>query len=68
MKAGDKIVLKRRHSEMNGWSCRPDLDGKTVKILEVEDRPNGGITVELPEGGKGYIFRDAVGELIQSFL
>lgn len=64
MKPGDQIRLKRRHSNLNGWSCRPDLDGKVVKVIEVEDRENGSITIELPEGGNGCIFRDAVGETL----
>lgn len=61
IKVGDNIILKRRYSEINGWSCRPDLDGALVEVLEVEDRVNGGITITLPEGGRGFIFRDAVG-------
>lgn len=64
MKPGDKIRLKRRHSGINGWSIRSDLDGKVVTVVEIEDRVNGGITAEFC-GRTLYFFRDAVGEVLQ---
>lgn len=63
MKPGDKIRLRCRYSDLNGWSIRPDLDGRIVTVLEVEERPNGYITVDL-NGLRLCIFRDAVGEVI----
>lgn len=62
---GDKISLRRRHSAMNGWSLRPDLDGTTATIVEIEDRVNGGLTVTNHDGSRGFIFQDAIGHVIQ---
>lgn len=64
MRKGDYIRVERRHSNLNGWSCRPDLHGAVLEILEVEDRLNGCITVMLPDGSRGLLFRDAVGDVI----
>lgn len=68
MKIGDKIVLRRRHSSLNGWSIKPDLDGEVVTIIEIEDRPNGGIITSCPNSPneKLYVFQDAIGEVIPS--
>lgn len=61
MKVGDKIVLQRRYSPLNGYSIRIDLDGAVATILEIQDRPNGMITVEYG-GEKLLVFRDAIAD------
>ena len=63
MNVGQKIRLKRRWSELNDWSIRPDLDGKVVEITEIEDRPNGSIQAKYGDE-RLLFFRDAVGEII----
>lgn len=63
MKVGDKFILARRYSNLNGWSCRPDLDGQIAEVTELEDRVNGSITFKLANGETGLVFRDAVGAI-----
>lgn len=60
---GATIRLVRRYSQLNGWSIHEAWDGKSAKIIEIEDRENGTITVEC-EGNHLCIFRDAVGDLL----
>ncbi len=62
VKVGDKVQLVRRHSNLNGWSIREDLNGKIATIIEIEDRENGFITVTY-NGQRLGIFRDAVGQV-----
>lgn len=63
MKIGDKIRLKRRYSDLNGWSCAECWDGKIAEIIEIEDRINGSITA-ICEDKRLLFFRDAIGEVI----
>lgn len=60
---GSTIRLVRRFSSINGYSLAEKWDGKIAKIIEIEPRENGSLTVEC-EGDHLCIFRDAVGELI----
>jgi hypothetical protein len=66
LEIGDKIRLKRRHDEMNGWSIRPDLDGVVVTITNVEDRVNGCVQATHPIFGKLAFFANAVGEVVEN--
>lgn len=64
MNVGDKLILERRYSSLNGYSIKKDLNGKIVTVLEIEDRVNGSITVEY--NGETYlIFRDAIGKVLK---
>lgn len=66
MKAGDKVRLIRRFSNLNGWSIGPHLDGKIMKIVSIEDRVNGVITLIDDNGVEWDVFRGAIGSLIDN--